>query len=144
MDGWLLRRYVSLCRMVYIGLNTLACPIFKNGFIGDKWDVGLVQDVDGTNKGTHKLVVDHLKSNGDLKSLPEIVRELENTAQQQVQNLKEVVIEKDDRLKVTHQKNWSLTNKVDYVTAQREQAEREKVQLIEDHKKGRVVFLYFN
>ncbi|KAG0590523.1 hypothetical protein KC19_1G105900 [Ceratodon purpureus] len=93
------------------------------------------KDVDGVNKGSHRLLVEHLKQNGDLKSLPEIVRELENTAQQQVQNLKEVVIQKDDRLLVTHQKNWSLTNKVDQVTAQREQAELEKQQLIEDHKK---------
>lgn len=103
-----------------------------------------MQDVDGTNKGSTKLLVDHLKSNGDLKSLPDIVRELEKTAQQQVENLKEVVVEKDNRLLVTHQKNWSLTNKVDQVTAQREQAEREKLQLIEDHQKGKMVILYSN
>lgn len=99
-----------------------------------------MQDFDGTNNGSHKLLIEHLRLNGDLKSLPEIVRELENTAQQQVQNLKEVVIQKEGFLKVTHQKNWSLTNKVEDVTAQREQAEREKLKLIEDHKKGKVLF----
>lgn len=93
------------------------------------------KDFDGTNKGSHKLLIEHLKLNGDLKSLPEIVRELENTAQQQVRNLKEVVIKKEGFLQSTHQKNWSLKNKVEDVTAQREQAEREKLQLIEDHKK---------
>lgn len=97
-----------------------------------------MQDFDGYYKGSHKLLIEHLKSNGDLKSLPEIVRELENTAQQQVKNLKEVVIKKEDVLKVTHEKNWTLTNKVEDVTAKREQAEREKLQLIEDHKKGKV------
>jgi len=98
--------------------------------------MALVQDFDGTNKGSHKLLIEHLKLNGDLKSLPEIVRELENTAQQQVQILKEVVIKNEGVLQVTHQKNWSLTNKVEDVTAQREQAEREKLKLIEDHKRG--------
>lgn len=95
-----------------------------------------MQDFDGTNKGSHKLLIEHLKLNGDLKSLPEIVRELENTAQQQVRNLKDVVIKKEGFLQSTHQKNWTLKNKVEDVTAQREQAEREKLQLIEDHKKG--------
>ncbi|XP_024392387.1 protein INVOLVED IN DE NOVO 2 isoform X2 [Physcomitrium patens] len=93
------------------------------------------KDVDGWNKGSHKLLVEHLRANGDLKCLPEIVKELELTAQQQVQNLKKVVINKDDVLQVTHRENWSLTNKVDLVTAQREQAESEKLKLIENHKK---------
>lgn len=95
----------------------------------------LVQDVEGSSK----LLGDYLKANGDLKSLPEIVRELEAKAQQQVQILKEVLIRKEEALLVAHQENWSLMNKVAYVTAQVEQAQQEKKKLIEDYEKGKVV-----
>lgn len=133
MDGWLLRRYALLAnKLVFI-------QFFRFLFHGGDVEVANLQDVDGWNKGSHKLLVEHLRANGDLKCLPEIVKELELTAQQQVQNLKKVVINKDDVLQVTHRENWSLTNKVDLVTAQREQAESEKLKLIENHKKGKVL-----
>jgi len=95
-----------------------------------------VQDVESSNK----LLSDHLKSNGDLKSLPDIVRELELKALQQVVVLKDAVIKKDDVLKETSRQNWSLSNKVDYVTSQREQAELETQKLNEAHKKGKTVY----
>lgn len=95
-----------------------------------------MQDVDSS----HKFLSDHLRSNGDLKSLPDIVRELELKAQQQVVVLKDAVIKKDDVLKETSRQNWNLTNKVDYVTSQREEAEREMQKLNELHKKGKMVY----
>ena len=101
--------------------------------------MALVQDVEGGNK----LVVDYLKSSGDLKSLPDIVKELDVISEKQVQDLKEVVIKKESVVEVTVKENWGLTNKVDKVTAQREQAEQEKQKLIQDHKKGKVVTVFF-
>lgn len=102
---------------------------------GSNGDRVLVQDVEGSNK----LLSDHLKANGDLKSLPEIVRELEAKARQQVQNLKEALINKEEALQLALQENWSLMNKVEYVTAQLEQAQQEKKKLIEDHEKSKMV-----
>jgi len=94
-----------------------------------------VQDVEGSNK----LVSDHLKANGDLKSFPEIVRELEAKAQQQVQNLKEGLIKKEEALQVAHRENWTLMNKVDYITTQLEQAQQEKKKLVDDYEKSKMV-----
>lgn len=88
-------------------------------------------DVEGSNK----LVSDHLKANGDLKSFPEIVRELEARAQQQVQHLKEVLMKKDEALQVAHREKWNLKNKVDSLTAQLERAQQEKKNFIDDHEK---------
>ena len=87
-----------------------------------------MQDVEGSNK----LISDHLKSNGDLKSLPEIVRDLETTSQQQVQSLKELIV-KEGALQAIHRENWSLMNKLDDMTAG---LEREKQGLI-DHDKSK-------
>lgn len=78
------------------------------------------QDVESSNE----LLSDHLKANGDLKSLSDIVRDLEARAQQQVQNLKEVLIKKEEALQAAQQENWSLTNKVDHLTRQLEQAKK--------------------
>lgn len=94
-----------------------------------------MQDVEGSNK----LVSDHLKANGDLKSFPEIVRELEAKAQQQVQNLKEVLIKKEEALEVAHREKWNLMNKVDYATAQLENAQQGKKKSIDDHEKSKTV-----
>jgi hypothetical protein len=78
--------------------------------------VAHVQDFEGGNK----LLIDHLKSTGDLKSLPDIVKGFEDMARQQVQKLKKVVIKNEGVLQTTAQENWGLTNKIDFVTAQRE------------------------
>lgn len=94
-----------------------------------------MQDVEGSDQ----LLSEHLTANGDLKSLPEIVRELEAKAQQQVQNLKALLIKKEDALLVAHRENWSLTNRMDYVTAQLEQAQQEKKNLIEKYEKSKMV-----
>lgn len=108
--GWLPRRYI---------LGLITSFYFLNDCIhGSNED--RVQDVEGSNK----LLSDHLKANGDLKSLSDIVRDLEARAQQQVQNLKEVLIEKEKALQAAQQENWSLSNKVDHLTIQLEQAKK--------------------
>ncbi|KAG0619333.1 hypothetical protein M758_4G132100 [Ceratodon purpureus] len=105
--------------------NPTKCGTHLYGWMATKKDV----------EGGSKLLIDHLKSYGDLKSLTDIVRELEDIADQQVQKLKKMVIKNEGVLQVTAEANWGLSNKVDYVTAQREQAEHEKQKLIQDHKK---------
>lgn len=86
-------------------------------------------------EGSNKLVSDHLKANGDLKSFPEIVTELEAKGQQQVQNLKEVLMRKEEALQVAQRENWSLMNKLNYVTAQLEHAQQVKNGLSDDKSK---------
>lgn len=97
----------------------------------------LVQDVEGSNK----LIGDHLKLSGDLKSIPDIVRELQVTSQQQLQSLKELVIKKEDALQVIHRENWSLVNKLDNVMIMPGILELEQTLKREKQRKGRVVHL---
>jgi ribosome-associated translation inhibitor RaiA len=114
---------------------SVTCSIFRHCIHGDNENPALVQDIEGSNK----LISDHLKSNGDLKSLPEIVSELEVTSQQQVQSLKELVVKKEDALQVIHRENWSLMNKLDNVMAELEQTVKREKQKLIDHKEGKVV-----
>lgn len=93
----------------------------------------LVQDV----KGPWAQVTEHLKINGDLKTLSQMVREMERKAQQQVTNLIHVVDRKESTLQETHQQAHKLQNMVDIVEARRVQVEKEKSELQEAHKKGR-------
>lgn len=93
----------------------------------------MVQDV----TGPWTPVTEHLKTNGDLKTLAQMVRENERKAQQQVTNLIHVVDKKESTLQQTHMQAHKLQNMVDIVEARRVQVEKEKSELQEAHKKGR-------
>lgn len=95
-----------------------------------------MQDVD-----SKEVLSEHLKLNGDLKTLPEIVWELEHRTQQRTQILKEALTKKDDDLQVTHEENWSLTNRVHNVTALLEQAQLENQKLLEGCTKVKMAVL---
>lgn len=100
----------------------------------------LVQDV----TGPWAQVTEHLKTNGDLKTLSQMVREMERKAQQQVTNLIHVVDKKESTLQETHQHAHKLQNMVDIVEERRVQVEKEKSELQEAHKKGRNIMHFPN
>lgn len=97
--------------------------------------VSMVQDL---SRSSHKLLIEHLKSNGDLKGLPDIIEELESKARQQVVMLQETVEKKNEVLKEANRQNWTLSNKVDVVTSQREEAELELRKLTAAHQKRKL------
>lgn len=82
------------------------------------------------------VVRDHLKTNADLKSLAQMVREMERKAEQQVTNIKGMVDKKENTIKETHKQATGWRNMLKTVEEERIRAESEKEQLVETHKRG--------